>query len=132
MPIAPNIAQINMENVVLLSDRSLCIILFSLLIRISAVDQRLGRANDNRVFAGSKLAEAIWTLLQFPFTPFCQCLSEETLKAVGPYKSSFLSFHQESCPLNCALPVPGTADGDVVSRCQVLGRAGSVHHGADQ
>ena len=46
--------------------------------------------------------------------------------------SSFLSFHQESCPLNCALPMPGTADGDVVSRCQVLGRAGGVHHGADQ
>ena len=46
--------------------------------------------------------------------------------------SSFLSFHQESCPLNCALPMPGTAYGDVVSRCQVLGRAGSVHHGADQ
>ena len=46
--------------------------------------------------------------------------------------SSFLSFHQESCPLNCALPMPGTADGDVVSRCRVLGRAGSVHHGADQ
>ena len=46
--------------------------------------------------------------------------------------SSFLSFHQQSCPLNCALPMPGTADGDVVSRCQVLGRAGSVHHGADQ
>ena len=43
--------------------------------------------------------------------------------------SSFLSFQQESCPLNCALPMPGTADGDVVSRCQVLGRAGSVHHG---
>ena len=43
-----------------------------------------------------------------------------------------VSFHQESCPLNCALPMPGTADGDVVSRCQVLGRAGSVHHGADQ
>ena len=36
------------------------------------------------------------------------------------------------CPSNCALPMPGTADGDVVSRCQVLGRAGSVHHGADQ
>ena len=33
---------------------------------------------------------------------------------------------------NCALPMPGTADGDAVSRCQVLGRAGSVHHGADQ
>ena len=25
--------------------------------------------------------------------------------------------------------MPGTVDGDVVSRCQVLGRAGSVHHG---
>ena len=36
------------------------------------------------------------------------------------------------CESNCALPMPGTADGDVVSRCQVLGRAGSVHHGADQ
>ena len=51
---------------------------------------------------------------------------------VRPHSSSFLSFHQESCPLNCALPMPGTADGDVVSRCQVFGRAGSVHHGADQ
>ena len=36
------------------------------------------------------------------------------------------------CQSNCALPMPGTADGDVVSRCQVLGRAGSVHHEADQ
>ena len=35
------------------------------------------------------------------------------------------------CQSNCVLPMPGTADGDVVSRCQVLGRAGSVHHGAD-
>ena len=31
-----------------------------------------------------------------------------------------------------ALPMPGTADGDAISRCQVLGRAGNVHHGADQ
>ena len=30
-----------------------------------------------------------------------------------------------------ALPMPGTADGDAISRCQVLGRAGSVHHAAD-
>ena len=36
------------------------------------------------------------------------------------------------CPSNCALPMPGTADGDVVGHCQVLGRAGSVHHGTDQ
>ena len=36
------------------------------------------------------------------------------------------------CSSNRALPMPGTADGDAVSRCQVLGRAGSVHHGADQ
>ena len=33
---------------------------------------------------------------------------------------------------NGALTMPGTADGDVVSRCQVLSRVGSVHHGADQ
>ena len=36
------------------------------------------------------------------------------------------------CSSNRALPMLGTADGDAVSRCQVLGRAGSVHHGADQ
>ena len=36
------------------------------------------------------------------------------------------------CLSNRALPMLGTADGDAVSRCQVLGRAGSVHHGADQ
>ena len=28
--------------------------------------------------------------------------------------------------------MPGTADGDAISRCQVLNRAGSAHHGADQ
>ena len=27
--------------------------------------------------------------------------------------------------------MPGTADGDVVSRCLVLGRAGGVHHGGN-
>ena len=31
-----------------------------------------------------------------------------------------------------ALPMPDTADGDASSRRQVLDRAGSVHHGADQ
>ena len=36
------------------------------------------------------------------------------------------------CLSNRALPMLGTADGDAVSRCQVLGRAGSVHHGTDQ
>ena len=35
------------------------------------------------------------------------------------------------CPSNRALPMPGTADVDAVSRCQVLVRAGSVHHWAD-
>ena len=33
---------------------------------------------------------------------------------------------------NRALPMPGTADVYAISRCQVLGIAGSVHHGADQ
>ena len=33
---------------------------------------------------------------------------------------------------NCALSMPGTADGGAISRCQVLSRARSVHHGADQ
>ena len=37
-----------------------------------------------------------------------------------------------SCPPNRALPMPGTADGDAISHCHDLGRAGSVHHGADQ
>ena len=37
-----------------------------------------------------------------------------------------------ACPSNCARQMPGSADGDSISRCQVLGRAGSVHHGADQ
>ena len=36
------------------------------------------------------------------------------------------------CPSNRALPMLGTLGGDAVSHCQVLGRAGSVHHGADQ
>ena len=67
-----------------------------------------------------------------PKTPLMPPRSDGHIFYLAHSSSSFLSFHQESCPLNCALPMPGTADGDVVSRCQVLGRAGSVHHGADQ
>ena len=64
-PSTPNIAQIN--NLVLLSDRSLCIILFSPLIRISAVAQRLECATDTRVFTGSNHAEVVWNIFfQFP------------------------------------------------------------------
>ena len=51
-----------------------------------AVAQWLERATDNRVVAGSNPAEAVWKHWQFPLgTPLCQCLSEETLKAVGPF-----------------------------------------------
>ena len=57
-PSTPNIAHIN--NLVLLSDRSLCIILFSPLIRIGAVAQRLECATGNRVFTGSNLAEVVF------------------------------------------------------------------------
>ena len=61
-PSTPNIAQINMDNVVLLSDRSLCIILCSPLIRISAVAQRLECATDN---TGSNHTEVVWKLFNF-------------------------------------------------------------------
>ena len=63
-PSTPNIAQIN--NLVLLSDRSLCIILFSPLIRITTVAQRLECATDTRVFTGSNHAEVAWNFFQFP------------------------------------------------------------------
>ena len=66
-PSTPNIAQIN--NLVLLSDRSLCIILFSPLIRVSAVSQRLECATDTRVFTGSNLADVVWNLFSISFTP---------------------------------------------------------------
>ena len=58
----PNIAQVNMDNLVLLYDRSICIIAFSLLIRIvlwGAVAQRLERATDNRVLTGSNPTETV-------------------------------------------------------------------------
>ena len=64
-PSTPNIAQINMDNVVLLSDRSLSIMLCSPLIRISAVAQRLECATDNRMFTGSNHTEVVWKLFQF-------------------------------------------------------------------
>ena len=51
----------------------------------TAVALWLERATDNRVVAGSNPAEAVWKLWQFPLPPLCQCLSEETLKAVGPF-----------------------------------------------
>ena len=47
--------------------------------------------------------------------------------------------HFNYCPsisrlssLDHGLTIPGTADGDAFSGCQFLGRAGSVHRGADQ
>ena len=61
-PSTPNIAQINMDNSVLHSDRSHCIILFSPLLRISAIAQRLECATDNRVFTGSNHSEVVWKL----------------------------------------------------------------------
>ena len=77
-PSTPNIAQIN--NLVLLSDRSLCIILFSPLIRISAVAQWLVCATDNGVFTGSNHAEVVWNIFSISFTPvnFAIVFSEET------------------------------------------------------
>ena len=51
-----------------------------------AVAQWLERATDNRVIAGSNPIEAFWKLqMAISFTPLCQCLSEETVKAVGPF-----------------------------------------------
>ena len=75
----PNIAHIN--NLVLLSDRSLCILLFSPLIRISAVAQRLECATDTPVFTGSNHAVVVWNLFSISFTPlnFASVFSEETL-----------------------------------------------------
>ena len=75
-PSTPNIAQIN--NLVLLSDRSLCIILFSPLIRISVVAQRLECATDTRVFTGSNHA---WS-----FTPL-----------------NFASVFRKRLPLRCTI-----------------------------
>ena len=52
---------------------------------MGAMAQWLEWATDNRVVAGSNPAEAVWKLWQFPLSPLCQCLSEETLTAVGPF-----------------------------------------------
>ena len=58
-----------MDNLVLLFDRSLCIILFSPLFGISAVAHRLECATDNRVFTGSNHTEVVWKLFAISFTP---------------------------------------------------------------
>ena len=44
--------------------------------------QRLERATDNREVTCLNPTEET---LAISFTPLCQCLSEETLKAVGPF-----------------------------------------------
>ena len=49
------------------------------------VAQRSERATDKWVIMGSNPTETVWNLLQISYTPLCQCLSEETLKAVGPF-----------------------------------------------
>ena len=87
-PITPNIAQINMDNVVLLSDRSLCIILCSPLIRISAVAQRLECATDNGMFTGSNHTEVVWKLFSISFTPlnFASVFRKSTVLAMCNYR----------------------------------------------
>ena len=55
------------------------------IVQLGAVDQRLERATDNRVFTGSNPAEAVRKLLQFPLPHLASVFSEETLKAVGPF-----------------------------------------------
>ena len=65
----PNIAQITMDNFELLSDRSLCIILFSLLVRVGAMTQRLESVTGNLVLTGSNPTEAVWKLFSISFTP---------------------------------------------------------------
>ena len=52
----------------------------------------LERWTGDRVVLGSIPAAAtlLWNFgnsLAIPFTPLCQCLSKETLKAVGPFYS---------------------------------------------
>ena len=56
----------------------------TIMLRRGAVAHRLERATDNRVVTGSNPTEAVWKLAN-SFTPHSQCLSEETLKAVGPF-----------------------------------------------
>ena len=48
-----------------------------------AVAQWIERSTDNRVVARSNPTENRLETLAISFTPLCQCLSEETLKAVG-------------------------------------------------
>ena len=50
-----------------------------------AVAQWLEHVTDNRVVAGSNPTEAVWKRWQFPLPHFASGLSEETLKAVGPF-----------------------------------------------
>ena len=51
-----------------------------------AVEERLECATDDRVVTGSNpIGPALETLVAISFTPLCLCLSEETLKAVGPF-----------------------------------------------
>ena len=53
--------------------------------RWGAMAQWLERAADDRVVAGSNHTETARKLWQFPLPDFTKCLSDETLKAVGPF-----------------------------------------------
>ena len=63
----PNIAHINMDNLLLLPDRSLCIIVFSMLIRMryGLVVKSL---TGDRVVTSSNHSEAVWKLFLLQFT----------------------------------------------------------------
>ena len=63
--------------------------------------ERLERATDNPVVAGSNPTEAVWKLsLAISFTRLCQCISEEALKTVGP-------FYLVSMPAEVKYPTKG-------------------------
>ena len=40
---------------------------------------------DRMVDGSSPTSVTIFKILAIPFTPLCQCLSDETVKAVGPF-----------------------------------------------
>ena len=55
--------------------------------------QSLERATDDREVAGSNPNWHCMETLAISFTRLCQCLSDETLKAIGPFY--FVSIREE-------------------------------------
>ena len=88
------------------------------------------RTGDRTVEGSNPTADGT---LAIPFTPLCQCLSEETLKAVGPFYLVSICQARGSkiphqFPLDCVTVVDSTAHSKLPQKCIYAAENAALHY----